>query len=405
MQQPPFEVADVIRTLAAADGRVPRLQVSPAGQRVLRDLAACRTAKLGGHVDACDACGEVRVSYNSCGNRHCPKCQAQQRAKWLESRCQDLLPVPYFHVVFTLPAELAPLALQNQREIYGALFAAAAATLRTIAADPNHLGAQIGFIAVLHTWGQTLVHHPHLHCVIPGGGLSPDAASWISCRADFFLPVRVLSHLFRGKMLAALQQRFAAGRLHCHGALAELAEPGRFRTFCLQLRRKRWVVYSKPPFGGPEQVLKYLARYTHRVAIANSRITAADSDSVSFRYRDYARGRRHRVLKLDTVEFLRRFLQHVLPDRFVRIRHYGFLANRARKEKLPRCRYLIAQASGQDMFTAPDISASLEPPGGDDHQRCPVCHAGTMRRIQDFRSQPTWEYEYLPRRRAPPEAA
>ena len=404
MQQPPFEVADVIRTLAAADGRVPGLRVSQAQQRVLGDLAACRTAKLGGHVDACDACGEVRVSYNSCGNRHCPKCQAQQRAKWLENRCQDLLPVPYFHVVFTLPAELAPLALHNQREIYGALFAAAAATLRTIAADPNHLGAQIGFIAVLHTWGQTLVHHPHLHCVIPGGGLSPDAASWISCRDDFFLPVRVLSHLFRGKMLAALQQRFAAGRLHFHGAVAELADPARFRTLCRQLRRKRWVVYSKPPFGGPQQVLKYLARYTHRVAIANSRITAADSDSVSFRYRDYARGRRHRVLKLDTVEFLRRFLQHVLPNRFVRIRHYGFLANRARKEKLPRCRYLIAQAPSQDMITAPDLSVSLEPPG-DDHQRCPVCDVGTMRRIQDFCSQPTWEYEYLPGRRAPPEAA
>ena len=213
MHQPPFEVADVIRTLATADDRVPGLRVSQAGQRVLRDLAACRTAKLGGHVDACDACGEVRVSYNSCRNRHCPKCQAQQRAIWLEKRCQDLLPVPCFHLVFTLPAELAPLALQNQRELYGALFAATAATLKTIAADPNHLGADIGFIAVLHTWGQTLVHHPHLHCVIPGGGLSPDGADWISCRNGFFLPVRVLSHLFRGKMLAALKQRFAADRL------------------------------------------------------------------------------------------------------------------------------------------------------------------------------------------------
>ena len=404
MQQPPFEVAGVIRTLVATDGRVPGLRVSQAGQRVLRDLAACRTAKLGGHVDACDACGELRVSYNSCGNRHCPKCQAQQRAKWLEKRCQDLLPVPYFHVVFTLPAELAPLALQNQREIYGALFAAAAATLRTIAADPKHLGADIGFTAVLHTWGQTLLHHPHLHCVIPGGGLAPDAGTWISCRDDFFLPVRVLSQMFRGKMLAALKQRFAADRLQFHGALAELADPTRFRALCNQLRRKQWVVYAKPPFGGPEQVLKYLARYTHRVAIANSRITAADADSVSFRYRDYARGHRHRMMRLDAVEFLRRFLLHVLPQRFVRIRHYGFLANRARKEKLPLCRYLIAQACGQDMITAPALSGSLEPPG-DDNQRCPVCHAGTMRRIQEFRSQPTWEYAYLPGRRAPPEAA
>ena len=401
MHQPPFEVADVIRSLTAADGRVPGLRVSQAGQRVLRDLAACRTAKLGGHVDACDGCGEVRVSYNSCRNRHCPKCQAQQRAKWLENRCQDLLPVPYFHVVFTLPAELAPLALHNQREIYGALFAAAAATLRTIAADPQHLGAQIGFIAVLHTWGQTLVHHPHLHCVIPGGGLSPDGANWISCRDGFFLPVRVLSQLFRGKMLAALTERFAADRLHFHGALAELADPARFRAFCLQLRRKQWVVYAKPPFGGPEQVLKYLARYTHRVAIANSRITAADSDSVSFRYNDYARGNRNRVLTLEAVEFLRRFLQHVLPDRFVRIRHYGFLANRARKQKLPLCRLLLAHA-GHNIITAPDLSACLDAPA-DAGERCPACHAGTMRRIQDFHRQPTWEY--LPLRRGPPDTA
>ena len=402
MPQPRFEVADVIRTLAAADGRVPGLRVSQAQQRVMRDLAACRTAKLGGHVDACDACGEVRVSYNSCRNRHCPKCQAQQRATWLENRCQDLLPVPYFHLVFTLPAELAPLALQNQRAIYGALFAATAATLKTIAADPKHLGADIGFIAVLHTWGQTLVHHPHLHCVIPGGGLSPDGADWISCRNGFFLPVRVLSKLFRGKMLAALQEHFAADRLHFRGALAELADPGRFRALCDQLRAKQWVVYSKPPFGGPEQVLKYLARYTHRVAIANSRITAADADSVRFHYQDYAGGHRHRMMQLDAVEFLRRFLQHVLPDRFVRIRHYGFLANRARKEKLPLCRRLIARAGGNDTIAAPALEACLEAPA-DAGERCPACHQGTMRRIQEFRSQTTWEYR--PLRRGPPDTA
>ncbi len=235
MHPPPFEVADVIRTLASADGTLPGLRVSTAQLRVLNDLAACRTAKLGGHLDACDACGELRVSYNSCRNRHCPKCQAHQRAAWLEDRCEDLLPVPYFHVVFTLPAELAPLALQNRRELYGLLFATAADTLKTIAADPKHLGAAIGFIAVLHTWGQTLTHHPHLHCVIPGGGVSTDAANWISCRDRFFLPVRVLSRLFRGKMLAALQQRFDAGRLQFHGALADLADRGRFRSLCDQL--------------------------------------------------------------------------------------------------------------------------------------------------------------------------
>ena len=398
MYQPPFEVADVIRTLAAVDGRVPGLRVSQAQQRVIGDLAACRTAKLGGHVDACDACGEVRVSYNSCRNRHCPKCQAHQRATWLEDRCQDLLPVPYFHLVFTLPAELAPLALQNKREIYAALFAAAADTLKTIAADPKHLGADIGFIAVLHTWGQALVHHPHLHCVIPGGGLSPDGADWISCRDGFFLPVRVLSRLFRKKMLAALTEHFAADRLQFHGALSDLADPARFAALCDQLRSMEWVVYAKPPFGGPQQVLKYLARYTHRVAIANSRITAADADSVSFRYQDYARGNRNRVLTLDAVEFLRRFLQHVLPDRFVRIRHYGFLANRARKQKLPLCRQLIAQATGHNISTSSDLEAP-----DDDGERCPACHAGIMRRTQTFDPQPSWEFQ--PLRRGPPDTA
>ena len=399
MPQPPFEVADVIRTLAAADGAVAGLRVSAAQQRVIDDLAACRTAKLGGHVDACDACGEVRVSYNSCRNRHCPKCQAHQRAAWLQDRCDDLLPVPYFHVVFTLPAELAPLALQNKRDLYGLLFATAADTLKTIAADPKHLGARIGFIAVLHTWGQTLAHHPHLHCVIPGGGLSPHGADWIACPDRFFLPVRVLARLFRGKMLAALRQRFDAGRLQFHGALADLADPQRFRALCDRLRSKDWVVYAKPPFGGPAQVLKYLARYTHRVAIANSRITAADSESVSFRYRDHARGHRTRVMKLGAIEFLRRFLQHVLPARFVRIRHYGFLANRARKEQLPLCRRLIARAVGQSAVTS-DFKASLAAP---DDRRCPACHAGAMRRIQDFGPQPSGEYR--PTRRGPPDAS
>ena len=401
MHQPPFEVADVIRALTTADGSVPGLRLSKAQQRVVNDLAACRTAKLGGHGDACDACGELRVAYNSCRNRHCPKCQAQQRATWLDERCADLLPVPYFHVVFTLPAELAPLALQNQRELYGLLFATAADTLKTIAADPKHLGADIGFIAVLHTWGQTLVHHPHLHCVIPGGGLSPDAATWIPCRDRFFLPVRVLSSLFRGKMLAALQHSFATDRLQFHGALSELADPARFTAFCEQLRTKQWVVYAKPPFGGPQQVLKYLARYTHRVAIANSRITAIDSDSVRFRYQDYAHGDRNRVLQLDAVEFLRRFLQHVLPARFVRIRHYGFLANRARKKKVALCRLLIAQTTGQNIIPAPALEACREAPG-DAAERCPTCHAGTMRRIQEFGSQPTWDYVLLSR--GPPEA-
>ena len=279
----------------------------------------------------------------------------------------------------------------------GCAAAASDTRAKTIAAAPPHLGADIGFIAVLHTWGQTLGHHPHLHCVVPGGGISPDAANWISCPDDFFLPVRVLAHLFRGKLLAALQQSFAAGRLPFHGALSHLADPGRFAALCRQLRRKQWVVYAKPPFGGPEQVLKYLARYTHRVAIANSRITAADSDSVSFRYQDYAHGNRNCVMTLAAMEFPRRFLQHVLPARFVRMRHYGLLANRACKEKLPLCRLLIAHATGRNISPAPDLSACLEAPA-DAGERCPACHLGTMRRIQDFRSQPTWEYlRHLPR--------
>jgi len=393
----PFEVADVIRNLVGADGVVPGLRMSKAQQHVINDLAVCRTAKLGGHVDACDACGEVRVSYNSCRNRHCPKCQAHKQAKWLEARCKDLLPVQYFHVVFTLPSELAPLALQNKREIYGALFAATAKTLKKIAADPKHLGAEIGFIGVQHTWGQTLVHHPHLHCVIPGGGLSADGAKWISCRDGFFLPVRVLSRLFRGKMIGALQNAFASGRLEFHGALAELADTNRFARLCDQLRSKEWVVYSRPPFGGPEQVLKYLARYTHRVAIANNRIIDIDSESVSFRYKDYARGNRNRVMKLSSVEFLRRFLQHVLPRRFVRIRHYGFLANRACKKKVSLCRELIDQATGNSVKQL-DLVASLA--GADDaRKQCPKCNTGTMHRVESFHPQRTWAYEP----RAPPQ--
>jgi hypothetical protein len=390
---PPFEVADVIRGLAGTDGTVPGLRVSSRQQRVMTALAACRTAKLGGHVDACGACGELRVSYNSCRDRHCPKCLGPQRARWLAARCADLLPVPYFHLVFTLPAELAPLALQNQRLVYGALFAAVAQTLETIAADPKHLGARIGFIAVLHTWGQTLVHHPHVHCVIPGGGLSADGRRWVRCRERFFLPVRVLSRLYRGKLLAALRAAFDGGRLELHGQLSALAEPGRFGQWCRRLRDKEWVVYAKRPFGGPAQVLGYLARYTHRVAIANHRITEIRDGSVSFRYRDYAHGNRERVMTLGAVEFLRRFLQHVLPERFVRIRHYGLLANRCRRTQLSRCRELIAAAGDDDHDPAELEVPSTCAGDDDDRKRCPKCGARAMRRVGSFERQPTWVYE------------
>jgi len=400
LDKPPFEVADVIRNLAGANGAVPGLRLSTAQQRVLHDLAACRTAKLGGHVEECDACGDVRIAYNSCRNRHCPKCQAKKRAEWLEARCADLLPVPYFHVVFTLPAELAAVALQNQREVYGALFATAADTLKTIAADPKHLGAEIGFIAVLHTWGQTLVHHPHLHCVIPGGGLSPDGARWVSCRNGFFLPVRVLARLFRGKMLATLRDAHRAGKLEFHGTTRPLADPVHFTRLCDQLRQKDWVVYAKPPFGGPAQVLKYLARYTHRVAIANRRIITVDDDSVTFRYKDYVHGNRPRAMKLTAVEFLRRFLQHVLPARFVRIRHYGLLANRVRKQKLAGCRERIGHALLKQLNDVV-LTESLE--ADHEHHRCRACGSTSIRRVEIFEPQPTWDYQ--PRKRAPPDAS
>ena len=405
MEKPPFEVADVIRSLADADGVVPDLRVSTAQQRVLGALAACRTAKLGGHVEACDSCDYERIAYNSCRNRHCPKCQARRRAAWLEARSHDLLPVPYFHVVFTLPSELAPMALQNQREIYNLLFSAAADTLTEIAANPRHLGAEIGFVAVLHTWGQTLVYHPHVHCVVPGGGLSPGRDGWIASRQDFFLPVRVVSRLFRGKFLARLRAKFDAGRLHLDGRLAELADPERFLSLCATLRDQEWVVYAKPPFGGPEQVLKYLARYTHRVAISNRRILNIDAGNVTFTYKDYLHGNRQSVMSLTAVEFLRRFVQHVLPGGFVRIRHLGFLANRCRRDKLARCRELLAEqpasvANQADVHIAQgdgQIAAKNSNPDGTqqhDHDIdcCPRCHHGKVRLIGTFGRQPTWTY-------------
>jgi hypothetical protein len=338
MTRPRLEVADVIRAhgndFLGAYGST----LSPERRRALTDLARCRTAALGGHVEACDRCGHCQVAYNSCRNRHCPKCQATEAARWVEARAAELLPVPYFHVVFTLPAVLGPLALQNPREVYGLLFRAAAETLLQIAADPEHLGAEIGFLAVLHTWGQTLQHHPHVHCVVPGGGLSPDRSRWVACPEGFFLPVRVLGRVFRGKFLAGLRAAFGRGRLGFHGRLVGLADPGRFDRLLDDAARTDWVVYAKPPFGGPEQVLKYLARYTHRVALSNRRLIGLKGGRVRFQYKDYARGGRRRVMELSASEFLRRFLQHVLPAGFVRVRHYGFLANRCRRERVASCR-------------------------------------------------------------------
>ena len=345
MARPPLEVADIFAAHTDAFLRAHGNAASSAKRRVLRDLVLCRTAALGGHLERCDndECGHERPAYDSCTNRHCPKCQAAARAKWLEARAADLLPVEYFHVVFTVPPAIAEIALQNKKVMYGILMRACAETLKQIAADPKHLGAKIGFLSVLHTWGQNLHHHPHVHCVVPGGGLSLDGERWVSCCPGFFLPVGVLSSVFRGKFLDLTRQAFADGKLQFQGSLAKLEDADAFAAHLKKSYVNNWVVYAKRPFGGPAQVLKYLARYTHRVAISNHRLVSLRNDQVQFRWKNYARGNRQRVMTLDAVEFIRRFLLHVLPNGFVRIRQYGLLANRCRTENLARC-----HAAGQD---------------------------------------------------------
>ena len=384
MTRPRVEVADVIRAHGDAFLDAYGDTLSPEQRRALVDLPRCRTAALGGHVEACDRCGHQQVAYNSCRNRHCPKCQATEAARWVEARAAELLPVAYFHVVFTLPALLGPVALQNPRVVYDLLFRAAAETLQQIAADPGHLGAEIGFLAVLHTWGQNLQHHPHVHCVVPGGGPSPDGSRWVACPDGFFLPVKVLGRVFRGKFLAGLRAAFDQGKLSFRGKLAALADADEFRRRLAASTQTDWVVYSKPPFGGPGQVLKYLARYTHRVAISNHRLLSLSDGRVRFRYKDYARGGKRRTMELTATEFLRRFLQHVLPTGFVRIRSYGFLANRHRGEKLAVCRELLTAAAPPEAVSpgVPSPAASLGPGPGVTEARCatlcPVCGVGRM---------------------------
>jgi Putative transposase/Transposase zinc-binding domain len=379
MTRPRLEVADVIRQHGDSFLECHGDGLSHEQRRVLHDLAACRTAELGGHIEECDRCGHRQVAYNSCRNRHCPKCQAGAAAEWMEAREAELLPVEYFHLVFTLPETLGPIALQNPRVVYGLLFRAAAETLQQIAADPEHLGAEIGFLAILHTWGQNLHHHPHLHCVVPGGGLSPDASRWVACRPGFFLPVRILSRVFRGKFLSLLRAAFDKGRLTCHGKLSFLADPGEFQRRLADSARTEWVVYAKPPFGGPQQVLKYLARYTHRVAINNSRLVTLESDQVEFLWKDYAHGGKQKTMKLKAVEFIRRFLLHVLPTGFVRIRHYGFLANRVCREKLALCRELLGVGKTPEPVAAEPISEPKETiEGRPAAHTCPVCGEGRM---------------------------
>ena len=347
--------------------------------RAMRAIETCRTADQGGHVDECDHCGNKVISYNSCRNRHCPKCQFLKKEQWIEAREEDLLPIPYFHVVFTLPDKLNPLVLRNQEVLYGLLFKAVSETLIELAANPKHLGAVIGFISILHTWGQNLMHHPHIHNIVPGGGLTRDGRKWKSCKKDFFVHVKVMSKLFRGKFLAYLRKSRAANELVYPGAVSHLASPGAFNALIADLYKKDWVVYCKPPFDGTKGVLEYLGRYTHRIAISNHRIVKMEDDKVSFRWRDYADNNKSKIMTVDADEFIQRFLLHVLPDRFVKIRHYGLLGNRCRKEKLTACRRLLACTPKENNKTTETWQEALLRFTGIDITKCPVCKEGKMR--------------------------
>ena len=382
MERPKLEVADVFRRYGSAYRQEHAGSLSCGQRRVMSAIELCRTAALGGHLEQCDSCGHQRPAYHSCRNRHCPKCQSLAREQWLQARQAELLPTEYFHVVFTVPEEIAAIAYQNKEEVYGILFRATAETLRTIAADPKHLGAEIGFLAILHTWGQNLLFHPHLHCVVPGGGIAPDGQRCIACRPGFFLPVRVLSRLFRRLFLKHLQTAFDQGKLQFFSSLERLRDRKTFARYLAPLRRSKWVVYAKPPFGGPEQVLNYLGRYTHRVAISNNRLLDIDDGKVTFRWKDYRHHDQPKVMTLEADEFIRRFLLHVLPDGFQRIRHYGFLSHRYRQAKLALCRQLLGvlltlAATVQPQDT-PDYRDLYEKLTGRSLRECPVCHRGQM---------------------------
>jgi hypothetical protein len=383
MTRPRPTVAEVIRSCLDEFLKKYGSKLTPEQRRTLKDLASCRTAALGGHVLGCPECGHQQIAYNSCGNRHCPTCQATAAARWLEKQAAQLLPTPYFHVVFTLPDALDPIALANPRVVYDLLLRSAAETLLEVAADPDHLGAQTGVLTVLHTWGQNLQFHPHVHCVVPGGGLSLDGTHWVASPRNFFLPVRVLSRVFRGKFLAGLRAALAKGELRFAA--------DRFERLVSAAVRTDWVVYAKPPFGGPEQVLKYLARYTHRVAISNARVLDFEDGMVRFRYKDYAHGNRKRVMTLTALEFVRRLLLHVLPTGFVRIRHYGILSNRHRRQKLELCRRLLesSQAAEPEPESPEEKKETRESPSPVTPTRvCPVCGAGRMIVIRELPPMP-----------------
>jgi hypothetical protein len=371
MTRPPFEVADVIRIAGDRFRERSSAALTWPQHKVLDAIARCRTAALGGHRDQCSSCGHQAISYNSCRNRHCPKCQTNARDKWLASRQQELLPVGYFHLVFSVPHALVPLMWQNRKLLFGLLFETSAATLLEVAANPKRLGAYPGFLSILHTWGQTLEPHPHIHCVVPGGGLSPDHTRWIHSRPRFLMHVKVLSRVFRRRFINGLRAAFRHGQLHCFGDCLPLGEDSNFASFLDALSQQDWVVYAKPPFGGPEHVLHYLARYTHRVAISNHRLVSVSDSHVSFRWKDYAHHSRQRIMTITPEEFLRRFVQHVLPRGFPRIRYFGWLANRRRREMLPLCRALLDQ-------TPPRTASPAAKPN---LWQCPHCH-GPMHIIE-----------------------
>lgn len=386
-----LQVADVFRRYGQDYRQQHGASLSMVQRRAMTAIELCRTAALGGHVERCDNCGHQRVWYNSCRSRHCPSCQSLARAEWLADRQAELLDTQYFHVVFTVPQEIAGIACQNKAAVYDILFRAAAETLRTIAADPAHLGAEIGFFGVLHTWGSNMLFHPHIHFVVPGGGISRDGTRWISCRPGFFLPVRVLSRLFRRLFLQYLVNAYRAGRLTLFSSLQHLSDSASFLRYLAPLRTTEWIVYAKPPFAGPQQVLDYVGRYTHRIAISNNRLLSIDDGKVCFRWKDYRNDNRVRTMTLTAEEFIRRFLLHVLPEGFQRIRYYGFLCNRYREHKLARCRVLLGMATQPSSLGEPsnDYRDRYEALTGASLKECPACHHGHMIVVDVVPKSPT----------------
>lgn len=387
MDRPCLELADIFREFGDLFRREYGKSMCYDQFRVIRAVEVCRTAELGGHVDQCDHCEHQVISYNSCRNRHCPKCQSLATDEWLKARSADILPVDYYHIVFTVPDAIAKIMLQNKKVMFSILFRAVSETLRTVAADPKHLGAEIGFMAILHTWGQNLMFHPHIHCVVPGGGLSDNKENWVHCNDGFFLPIRVLSRLFRGKFLSLMRKAVDQGKIQFHGSLEHLKDPEHFNRILNVCYRMEWVVYSKSPFGGPEKVLEYLARYTYKIAISNHRLLKLEGDQVSFHYRDYSNGNRLRIMTLYVLEFIRRFLMHVLPPGFTRIRYYGFLGNRYRAQKLQLCRELLNANPPEKKHSTQslDWKDCYEKVTGLPVDLCPFCQKGHMVTIRLLR--------------------